>query len=411
MQFRFDDNGNEILPIPKSVTQINEYIKYLVEGEMILQDVYIIGEISNYKKNLTGHFYFTLKDERSEIKAIMFRAHSQKVRFALKDGMSVIAHGRLGVYEPQGTYQLYIDSIQPNGVGELYLQYEQLKNRLEKEGLFSLENKMPIPRFPETIGVITSPSGAAVQDIINIATRRYPMAKIVIFPSLVQGQDAPDSLIQGVEYFNITSDVDVILLGRGGGSIEDLWAFNDERLARAIHRSKIPIISCVGHETDFTICDFVSDLRAPTPSAAAELATPDIIEIKMKLASFEKIFSDSISSLVSQYRDKLSVIATSRVLKKPETLLEAPKLRLDRLSESLVEGFLMLKREKNMTFEKVNAQLYALNPMAVLSRGYGVIYSKNKILVKSKNDVNIGEEISVQLKDGVVYARVEGKED
>lgn len=411
MQFRFDDNGNEILPIPKSVTQINEYVKYLVEGEMILQDVYIIGEISNYKKNLTGHFYFTLKDERSEIKAIMFRAHSQKVRFALKDGMSVIAHGRLGVYEPQGTYQLYIDSIQPNGVGELYLQYEQLKNRLEKEGLFSLENKMPIPRFPEAIGVITSPSGAAVQDIINIATRRYPMAKIVIFPSLVQGQDAPDSLIQGVEYFNITSDVDVILLGRGGGSIEDLWAFNDERLARAIHRSKIPIISCVGHETDFTICDFVSDLRAPTPSAAAELATPDIIEIKMKLASFEKIFSDSISSLVSQYRDKLSVIATSRVLKKPETLLEAPKLRLDRLSESLVEGFLILKREKNMTFEKVNAQLYALNPMAVLSRGYGVIYSKNKILVKSKNDVNIGEEISVQLKDGVVNARVEGKED
>lgn len=266
-----------------TVTQLNEYIKRLIDTTPQLSDVYVKGEISNFKNHYsTGHFYFTLKDEGGQLRSVMFKSFASKLRFMPEDGMKVTAHGRISSYVRDGGYQLYCDMIEPEGVGSLYVAYEQLKKKLEYEGLFDASRKKPLPKIPSKVGIITSATGAAIRDMINVCGRRFPFATLVLYPALVQGPEAPAQLISGMNYFNAAKNVDVIIIGRGGGSIEDLWAFNDENLARTVAASAIPVISAVGHETDFTICDFVADRRAPTPSAAAELAVPDTAELKEK---------------------------------------------------------------------------------------------------------------------------------
>lgn len=411
MNYRFDENGNVLPPIPKSITDVNNYIKGLIDEEALLQDVYVVGEISNFKNHYaTGHFYLTLKDDSSEIRAIMFRAYASKIKFKPQDGLRVIVHGRIGVYAQAGSYQLYIDSMQPDGIGDLHLAYEQLKERLDKEGLFDASHKKALPLFPKSIGVITSSTGAAVRDIIKVASRRYPCAKIVVFPTLVQGNDAPPELIKAVEYFNIMNSVDVIIIGRGGGSIEDLWAFNDEGLARAIYKSSIPVISAVGHEIDYTICDFVSDVRAATPSHAAELATPDINELLYRLNSFSERALDSIINNVSAYRARVEDLASSRVFIKPTSMLDVPNLKLSSVSERLLSAMKQSVSQERERFAVVNSKLVSLNPMAVLSRGYGAVYDSQNRIINSVENIEIHDEISVKLSDGSVRATVLSKE-
>lgn len=410
MEYIFDENGNELVPEPKTVSQVNEYVKCLIEEEMLLQDIYVCGEISNFKKHSTGHFYFTLKDNSSEIRAVMFRSYAQRVKFNIENGLKVIVRARVGVFESAGIYQLYVNNIQPEGMGALHLAFEQLKSKLLKEGLFDESHKKQIPKFPQRIGIITSPTGAAVRDIINIATRRYNLASLILFPSLVQGDEAAGQLISGIDYFNITNSVDVIIIGRGGGSIEDLWAFNDEYLARAIYNSKIPVISAVGHEIDFTICDFVADLRAPTPSAAAELATPNLTEVIAKIDSFKSRSILAISSLIEEYKTRLDHISSLKVFSSPVSMLEIPKLKLKSVKKELISTFTKKIMTKRNDFSQKVAKLNALNPLSILSRGFATITSEQGITVKSINDIENNSKINIRFSDGRAYATIESKE-
>ena len=410
MEFYFDDNGNQIPREARTVSWLNDYIKLLLEDEVILQDILVVGEISNFKRHSTGHFYFTLKDEKSEIRAVMFKSYASRVKFNVNNGMRVIIHARIGVFQSAGTYQLYVDSIEPDGIGALHLAYEQLKEKLFKEGLFDEEHKKTIPKYPKRIGVITSPTGAAIRDIINIYSRRYPVAKLILYPSLVQGENAPIELISGIEYFNITESVDVIIIGRGGGSIEDLWAFNDENLARVIYNSKIPIISAVGHEIDFTICDFVADLRAPTPSSAAELATPSLTEISAKICDYNNRFLQAILSNIDDARGKLENLSNARVFNKPKFLFDSQKMHLASLENELNNNFNgVVIKSKSLFAEKV-AKLNALNPLSVLSRGYSVAYNENNEVIKSIEQINEDNNITIKFFDGRINARVISKE-
>lgn len=410
MEYIFDENGNELVPEPKTVSQVNEYVKCLIEEEMLLQDIYVCGEISNFKKHSTGHFYFTLKDNSSEIRAVMFRSYAQRVKFNIENGLKVILRARVGVFESAGIYQLYVNSIQPEGMGALHLAFEQLKSKLLKEGLFDESHKKQIPKFPQKIGIITSPTGAAVRDIINIATRRYNLASLILFPSLVQGDEAAGQLISGIDYFNITNSVDVIIIGRGGGSIEDLWAFNDEYLARAIYNSKIPVISAVGHEIDFTICDFVADLRAPTPSAAAELATPNLTEVIAKIDGFKSRSILAISSLIEEYKTRLDHISSLKVFSSPVSMLEIPKLKLKSVKKELISTFTKKIMTKRNDFSQKVAKINALNPLSILSRGFATITSEQGITVKSINDIENNSKINIRFSDGRAYATIESKE-
>ena len=296
--------------------------------------------------------------------------------------------------------------MHPDGLGDLHIAYEQLKEKLDKEGLFALEHKKDIPKFPKAIGIITSSTGAAIRDIIKVSTNRYPCTKLVLYPSLVQGYDAPGELIKGVEYFNIVNNVDVIIIGRGGGSIEDLWAFNDESLARAVYASKIPIISAVGHEIDYTICDFVADVRAATPSHAAEIATPDINELKSKLQGFGKRAFSAIIDNIESYKAILKNLANSKSLSKPITMLDIPTLKLNGASEKLLSTFQNCIKIKREAFINANSKLMALNPMAVISRGYGAVFNMDDKIIKKVSDVNIGEDIIIKISDGEINATV-----
>lgn len=411
MNYRFDDDGNVLPPIPKTISEINNYIKALVEEEALLQDIYAVGEISNFKHHYaSGHFYFTLKDEGSEIRAVMFRSSAIKVKFKPQDGMKVIIHGRIGVYSQAGSYQIYVDSMQPDGIGSLHLAFEQLKQKLDNEGIFDEGHKLPLPKYPKSIGIITSSTGAAVRDIIKVATKRYPCCKLIVFPSLVQGNDAPKELINGIEYFNLFYPVDVIIIGRGGGSIEDLWAFNDETLAYSVYNSKIPIISAVGHEIDFTICDFVADVRAATPSHAAELATPDVQEIKYRLNEFKERAIGGIVDNFNAGKARVEALSCSKVFSKPLNILDIPMLKVTTLSEKLSSTMQMSLNEQKERFIKTNSKLIALNPMAVLNRGYGAVFDGSNKVIKSIDNVDINDEISVKIVDGVIKATVVGKE-
>ena len=389
-----------------SVTELNSIIKSLLEGEPFLSDVFVRGEISNFKAHSSGHFYFSLKDEGGILKSVMFRSSAVNLPFLPENGMKVVAHGRISSYVRDGQYQLYADSMEPDGIGSLYVAFEQLKSKLSKEGLFDENRKKAIPKIPRRVGVITSPTGAAVRDIINVTGRRFPYAEIVIYPSLVQGPDAALSLCNGVQYFNEKNNVDTIIIGRGGGSLEDLWAFNDEMLARTISASDIPIISAVGHETDFTICDFVSDMRAPTPSAAAEIAVPDMQELKRKINNIISRESSVLSLKIDSYRKRLSLIKNSRVLLSPMNMIDDKNLSVLELSKKLDNLIDLSISEKRHKLSAAVGQLNALNPMSIVSRGYSAIFDDTGSVVKSIKDVNVGETVDLKVSDGTIKANV-----
>ncbi len=393
-----------------SVTQVNEYLKMVLDGDRVLSDIMVRGEISNFKLYSSGHAYFTLKDETGQLKAVMFRSYASRLLFRPTDGMRVIAHGRVSVYEAGGQYQLYADELQPDGVGSLALRFEQLKRKLQEAGLFDESRKKPLPPCPTRIGVITSPSGAAIHDIINVLGRRFPLANVILFPSAVQGAEAPAQLTQGIEFFNAADLVDVIIIGRGGGSQEDLWAFNDETLAWAIASCKVPVISAVGHESDFTICDFVSDRRAPTPSAAAELAVPDRGSILLSLGEKKKRFAALLEKRLREERRALDRIVSAHAFLYPERMLEPKKLKLADLEEDMNRALDLALQKKQSLLSGGAARLESLSPLSVLSRGYAVATIGGKT-VQSVQDTKKGDRLNVRLSDGCVYATVDGKDD
>lgn len=398
-----NENTNTAL----SVTELNEYIKRVLDGDKTLSSVTVKGEISNFKCHSTGHLYFSLKDEGGVLRAVMFRASASRLPFAPENGMKVTARGRVSSFVRDGQYQLYAESMEPDGVGALYIAFEQLKRRLAAEGLFAPERKKPLPKIPSRIGIITSPTGAAIRDMINVTGRRFPYAKVILYPSLVQGPDAPAELIAGVEYFNKAGGADVIIIGRGGGSIEDLWAFNDERLARAVATSQIPVISAVGHETDFTICDFVADRRAPTPSAAAELAVPDTRELKTKFINVIKHEAASVDKIVSRRRERLSFLSASRALSAPKTMIDDRRMAAVMLAERLGAAEQAEINRAKLRLGVTVGKLDALDPLAVISRGYSAVYSEDGQLVGSVTGLSVGEHIEVKMSDGTASAVIE----
>ncbi|MBO5716325.1 MAG: exodeoxyribonuclease VII large subunit [Clostridia bacterium] len=390
-----------------SVTQINEYIRALLAQDEVLSMICVRGEISNLTFHRSGHIYFTLKDETSVLKAVMFRSSAQRVKFALKEGMNVIVYGRISLYTPSGQYQLYAEDIQPDGIGALYIAYEQIKEKLSKEGLFDVSRKKAIPKLPSTVGIITSPTGAAIHDMINVMGRRFPMTKLLLYPALVQGDTAYKSLIAGIEYFNRTKSADVIIIGRGGGSMEDLWAFNNVELAYAIANSEIPVISAVGHESDFTICDFVADLRAPTPSAAAELAVPNFLTVKNDLNKNILSAEKTLISKIQNYKKHLNMLASSRVLTSKENLLDEYKMKINIVSDKLDASMQNIMREKNHTYGILCAKLNAISPLNTLSRGYAIVQNNDGKALASVTDIKLGEKVTVSLSNGNFNAIVD----
>ncbi len=402
-------DANQKFPGSLTVTQLNEYVKHIIDHDIRLSDVYVKGEISNFKNHYsTGHYYFTLKDEGGMIRAIMFKSAAGKMPFVPEDGMKVVAHGRVSAFVRDGQYQLYCDFMEPDGIGALYIAFEQLKRKLEAEGLFDPARKRPLPKIPTRVGIITSATGAAIRDMINVCGRRFPYAKLILFPSLVQGPDAPPQLIAGLRYFNETMSADVIIIGRGGGSIEDLWAFNNEELAREVAASQIPVISAVGHETDFTICDFVADRRAPTPSAAAELAVPDTAELKRKIQNIVTRESGVLQQIAARHRERLLLLSGSRVLQNPMTMIDDKKMQTAMAAERLVRAEERIRMQSRAMLQTEAGKLSALNPLAVLSRGYSAVYKEDGTLVKSIENVQPGDSITVRTEGGEVDATVTG---
>ena len=393
-----------------TVTQLNEYIKGIIDSDKVLAGLTVKGEISNFTAHKTGHLYFTIKDEGSLIKAVMFRSAASKLRFAPENGLKIIATGRVSAFVRDGSYQIYVDALQPDGVGELTIAYEQLKKKLQAEGLFDPAKKKKIPKYPARVGVITSPTGAAIRDIVNVLTRRFPYAKMVLYPTLVQGAEAAPQLISGLRYFNDTRSADVIIIGRGGGSIEDLWAFNSEELAREVFASEIPVISAVGHEIDFTICDFVADLRAPTPSAAAELAVPETAEMIRKINNVVGHMQVLLDRGMKLRRQNLTALADRPVFTQPLRLLDGPRMALVTDTQRITHAMEKLTEEKKRSFAEQAAKLEALSPMAVLLRGYSAAFGEKGKLIRSVDDAEIGEKIALSVSDGTIYTEVIGKE-
>lgn len=394
-----------------SVSQLNFYIKSIIENDPRLNLVFLTGEISNLTNHYrSGHIYLSLKDEKSVIRAVMFAGNARYLRFQPQDGMRIICRGRIALYEPSGQYQLYIEDMQPDGVGELTIAFEQLKNSLAEKGLFDNSHKKPIPKFPGVIGVITSPTGAAVQDIRNVLSRRYPCADIVMCPVLVQGENAPSQLVNAVRTLDKYSACDVIIIGRGGGSIEDLWAFNSEELAYAIYECKIPIISAVGHETDFTICDFVSDLRAPTPSAGAELAVPDKDELTSSYNSQYQYISSLIDVKMKNYSNFITDIRRRLSIVSPQSKIDEYSRQLDSLCDkagNLVNDKIIIT---DSIIKSITAKLEGINPVAVLSRGYAIV-EKDGQVINSKDQLAGDDEFAVEFSDGKIKAKYTGDFD
>ncbi len=390
-----------------SVSQLNRYIKMNFDADENLANIFISGEISNFTNHYrTGHLYFTLKDDSAAVRAVMFNSSAKRLKFMPEDGMKVIARGRVSVYEASGQYQLYVDDMQPDGVGALNLAYEQLKEKLQKEGLFSELHKKPLPPYPEKVGVITSPTGAAVRDIINVLGRRFPYAEIVFCPVLVQGDGAHLQLTDAVNLFNSERAADVIIIGRGGGSIEDLWEFNDEGLARAVYNSDIPVISAVGHETDFTICDFVADMRAPTPSAAAELAVPDANELQYALSALKNRMFLNVSSGIADRRSRLEYLTSKGVLKSPDEMLSNRSQRLDTAFSKMLSSYENRIGGKKVEFISAATALSKLDPMSVLMRGFAFVSDKNGKNVYSSQALAKGDKINVRFHDGSAVCEV-----
>ena len=390
-----------------SVSQLNRYIKMNFDADENLANIFISGEISNFTNHYrTGHLYFTLKDDSAAVRAVMFNSSAKRLKFMPEDGMKVIARGRVSVYEASGQYQLYVDDMQPDGVGALNLAYEQLKEKLQKEGLFSELHKKPLPPYPEKVGVITSPTGAAVRDIINVLGRRFPYAEIVFCPVLVQGDGAHLQLTDAVNLFNSERAADVIIIGRGGGSIEDLWEFNDEGLARAVYNSEIPVISAVGHETDFTICDFVADMRAPTPSAAAELAVPDANELQYALSALKNRMFLNVSSGIADRRSRLEYLTSKGALKSPDEMLSNRSQRLDAAFSKMLSSYENRIGGKKVEFISAATALSKLDPMSVLMRGFAFVSDKSGKNVYSSQALAKGDKINVRFHDGSAVCEV-----
>ena len=392
-----------------TVTQLNEYIKMLMDSNPILKNVWIKAEISNFTNHYrTGHFYFSLKDDNALIKAVMFKSYASNVNFAIEDGMKVLVHGRISSFVRDGQYQIYVDEILPDGAGALYLAFEQLKKKLEAEGLFDEKRKKPLPRIPSKIGIVTSPTGAAIRDMINVIGRRFPCAEIYIYPAQVQGASAAPQIIEGINYFNKTKSADVLIVGRGGGSAEDLWAFNDENLARTVAGSSIPVISAVGHESDFTICDFVADKRAPTPSAAAELAVPDVMELKSYIDGIVNRLSSSLLGKITSYRRSLKYLTESAVLSDSTYLINDKRMELLHILEKLDFRLEKKVEESKNKFGTLISKLEALSPVAVLSRGYGFVLDDGGKTVRTVDGISVGQNLRVHVLDGDLDVTVTG---
>lgn len=428
-----------------SVKDLTKYIKLKLEGDALLQDVWVRGEISNFTHHSSGHMYFTLKDDGGRVKCVMFASHNQRLAFIPKEGTRVIARGNVSVYDRDGQYQYYVTMMQPDGIGSLFLAFEQLKKKLEQEGLFDERRKRPIPRYPQTVGLITSPTGAAVRDMVTTLRRRYPAVRIVLYPALVQGKQAAASIAAAIEQMNRHGEADVLIVGRGGGSLEELWPFNEEAVARSIRASAIPIISAVGHETDFTIADFAADLRAATPTAAAELAVPHRIELQQQLDAYRRRLLIAARGRTERGRERLARLRRSPYLLQPRRQLVQPVQRLDRLQEqlryhmqsklrsataalhaagrvlhghnprerarqaaltversrlALVRVARRIVRDKRLLLHSRIAELDALSPLKVMQRGYGLVYDEQGSLVKSVRELAPGDSVAVRLGDG-----------
>ncbi|TYR82459.1 exodeoxyribonuclease VII large subunit [Priestia megaterium] len=434
-----------------TVTALTRYIKRKFDVDPHLQDIWIKGEISNFKRHSRGHMYFTLKDENARIAAVMFAGHNRQLHFQPEEGMKVLIRSEVSVYEPSGNYQMYVKEMQPDGVGNLYLAYEQLKKKLEKEGLFNDSHKKSLPKYPASIGVITSPTGAAVRDIITTLKRRYPIANIIVIPALVQGTNAAPSIVNAIKQANERNEVDVLIVGRGGGSIEELWAFNEEVVARAIYKSKLPIISAVGHETDFTIADFVADLRAPTPTGAAELAVPHMTEITERITQRNIRLMRSMNERIQRSKRQLEKSQKSYAFRYPQKLVEQKEQQLDRLmdrlyresklffdqkrthyeqlasllqrnhpqqqvkkameqqqqlTKALQKEIRQLLKQKQLLFATTTSKLHTLSPLKTMERGYSLVYDDNQTLIKSTKQVSEGDVINVRLTDGQLQCEV-----
>ncbi|WP_246944598.1 exodeoxyribonuclease VII large subunit [Bacillus pinisoli] len=439
-----------------TVTALTKYIKKKFDVDPHMQSVLLKGEISNFKQHSRGHMYFTIKDENARIQAVMFSTNNRMIKFKPENGMKVLIKGDISVYEPNGNYQLYVTEMQPDGIGSLFLAYEELKKKLEQEGLFSSVHKKPIPKYPERIGVITSPTGAAVRDILITIKRRYPIGEIIILPTLVQGEYAAPSIVKSIKKANELGNLDVLIVGRGGGSIEELWAFNEEAVARAIFESNVPVISAVGHETDFTIADFVADLRAPTPTGAAELAVPHIDELVERINQRRTRLTRAMKEKAQSERKRLVHLQKSYAFRYPKQLYNQKEQQLDRLLDSLQRESRRFIEQKTRQLEKVSAKLTqrhpaaqvqwqierhsrlnkemkklmldvlnkneqrfslslsrleGLSPLKIMDRGYSIVYSENEEqIVKSTGQVSTGDTIKVRLKDGSLNCKINGIE-
>lgn len=390
-----------------SVSQVNKYIKMLFDSDMFLNKITIKGEITNFKAHYTGHFYFTLKDEASTIKCVMFKSHASLVKFKPEDGMKVTITGQISVFERDGVYQIYCNKMEKDGLGDLYIAYEELKKKLEKEGLFDSKCKKEMPFLPNRVGVITSKTGAVIRDIINVSTRRYKKADILIYPAAVQGVNVASTVIKGIETFNKLNNVDVIIIARGGGSFEDLFGFNDENLARKIFESKIPIVSAVGHETDFTICDFVSDLRAPTPSAAAELVYPEYIDILNRIDNAKVRLNLAIKNYVKIKKEYVNRLKSMRLEKEPLEIISKNRLIIDSYLKNIENKIRLNIQNSRLKTIKQISKIDALSPLKTLSRGYSYTTNENNKTVNFVNDVKKGEKIHVRVVDGTFDAIVD----
>jgi len=393
-----------------TVSQVNRYIKEKMSKDLILTNIWVRGEISNFKNHSSGHMYFTLKDENSLIKCVMFRTYNSYLRFNPENGMKVIIRGYISVFERDGQYQLYAEEMQSDGIGNLHIAFEQLKKKLADEGLFDLAYKKKIPYLPRSIGVVTSSTGSVIRDIINILNRRFYNSVIKIFPVKVQGESASGEISHAIEKLNESGCVDVIILARGGGSLEELWPFNEEIVARSIFKSKIPVISAIGHETDYTIADFVADLRAPTPSAAAELVMPEKLALKSRINELTLRLVNSLLSNIRQKRDRLYKVMDSAAFRQPYDKIYQERMKLDILSKDLRKSMLSRYDRERSKLCLLIGKLDALSPLNILSRGYCIIKSENTgNIVKSVNDVDVGNNLEIQLKDGRLYCVVNDK--
>ncbi len=388
------------------VTELNEHIKDLLDSDEVLNAVYVRGEISNYKVYPSGHHYFTMKDQDGSLRCVMFKGSASKLHFRPENGMKVIAFGRVAVFPRDGAYQLYVGELTPDGVGDLYVAFEQLKEKLLKEGLFDSSHKKPIPRFPARIAVITSSAGAAVRDIIRVLGKRWPLSKVVILPVRVQGVEAPPEIVGAIKYANKCKIADLIITGRGGGSIEDLWAFNDERVVRAIYDSVIPVISAVGHEPDVTISDFVADLRAATPSNAAELAVPDIVDMREALMNLEIRSGQALRRELRSLRQRLVDLSQKRVMQSPKNYIDDKRMLLDFTSSRLAAAAARKLSTSRERYGRLAASLDAMSPLKVLGRGYAIAHGPSGV-IKKASDVKSGDKIIIKLQKDKINATVD----